>query len=63
VSNNKKMFLAGLPWSALVIATLWAGDPAACPITVIGAMLLVLNWMVVISLFSGSRTDSLERCR
>jgi hypothetical protein len=59
VSTNNKIFLAGLPWSVLVVATLWASDPAARSLAVVFAVVvLVLGWMVVTSLFCCSAASS-----
>ena len=55
MSHNNKMFLAGLPWSVLVVALLWASDPTAHSAAVIFAIIiLVFGWMVVIALFGSS---------
>jgi len=59
VSTNNKIFLAGLPWSVLVIATLWASDPAARSIPVIFAVVVViLGWVAFTALFNTSAASS-----
>lgn len=55
MSTNNKIFLAGLSWSVLVVATLWASDPAARSFAVILAVLVVgMGWMAVTTLFNTS---------
>lgn len=59
MSNNKKMFLAGTPWSVLVIAVLWTSDPAAHSASVVfAAIVIMLGWLAVISLFGSSSTQA-----
>jgi methyl-accepting chemotaxis protein len=62
MSNSNKMFLAGLPWSALVLAVLWASDPAARSAAIIFAMVvIVLGWLAVISLFGGASVSKSDQ--
>lgn len=58
VSTNNKIILAGLPWSVLVVVTLWASDPEARSLVVIFAVvILALGWMAVASLLCRSPED------
>lgn len=55
MSANNRIFLAGLPCSVLVVATLWASDPAARSSAVILAVVfLLLGWLALLVLFGAS---------
>ncbi|MBS1159926.1 MAG: chemotaxis sensory transducer [Proteobacteria bacterium] len=55
MSTHNKIFLAGLPWSVLVVAVLWAADPAARSWAVVLAVVVILiGWMALTVLFGTS---------
>ncbi|MGE5469996.1 MAG: methyl-accepting chemotaxis protein [Bacteroidota bacterium] len=62
MKNKNKMFLAGLPWSALVVATLWVAEPSArSGAPLLAMVVLVLGWLAVVMLFGSASTASAER--
>lgn len=59
MSGNNKMLLAGMAWSVLVIAVLWASDPVArSPAVVFAVVVVALGWLTVAALFAGGRVDA-----
>jgi len=61
VSGISKIYLAGVPWSVLVLIVLWVSDPAArSPAVIFAVIVVVLGWMAIVALLGGSKAGSGE---
>lgn len=63
MSANNKIFLAALPsWPALVVAVLWAADPAVrCGALILAAVVPLIGWMLVIALFGSAGSSARDQ--